>query len=146
MALERDGTRRAVRLASVLLAGLFLLVLVANVLWVLPSPTSINQPRMPPTVSPFPQFRMGPTLHVVTLDPDANLSTRLLMTSLQGIVNRQQVELYLDVPKIAGNTPRTLSFLSSRYNVSSAPMTLVGALDVYANRPTGIVVFDSTRS
>src|SRR2546425_133399 len=124
MALERDGTRRAVRLASALVAGLFLLVLVANVLWVLPSPTSINQPRMPPTASPFPQFRMGPILHVVTLEPDANLSTRLLMTSLQGIVNREQVELYLDVPKGAVNTSRTLSFLSSRYNVSSAPMTM----------------------
>src|SRR5256885_11416583 len=145
MALKQDGTRRAVRLASVLLAGLFLLVLVANVLWVLPSPTSINQPRMPPTVSPFPQFRMGPILHVVTLDPDANLSTRLLMTSLPGIVNREQVQLYLDVPKVAGNTSRTLSFLSSRYNVSSTPMTLVGAIDAYANRSDGIVVFDSTR-
>src|SRR5207253_1494274 len=111
----------------------------------LPSPTSINQPRMPPTVSPFPQFRMGPILHVVTLDADANLSTRLLMTSLQGIVNREQVELYFDVPKVAGNTSRTLSFLSSRYNLSSASMTLVGAIDAYANRPTGIVVFDSTR-
>src|SRR5438309_9894643 len=94
MALERDGTRRAVRLASVLLAGLFLLVLVANVLWVLPSPTSINQPRMPPTVSPFPQFRMGPTLHVVTLAPDANLSTRLLMTTLQGIATRHHAVHY----------------------------------------------------
>src|SRR5437870_1767314 len=145
MALERDGTRRAVRLASVLLVGLFLLVLVANALWVLPSPTSINQPRMPPTVSPFPQFRMGPILHVVTLDADANLSTRLLMTSLQGIVNREQVELYLDVPKVAGTTSRPLSFLSSRYTVSSASMTLVGAIDAYADRPAGIVVVDSTR-
>src|SRR6266566_6014806 len=145
MALERDGTRRAVRLASVLLVGLFLLVLVANALWVLPSPTSINQPRMPPTVSPFPQFRMGPILHVVTLDADANLSTRLLMTSLQGIVNREQVELYLDVPKVAGNTSRTLSFLSSRYNVSSAPMTMLDAIDAYAKRSNGTVVFDSTR-
>src|SRR2546430_10502471 len=146
MALKQDGTRRAVRLASVLLAGLFLLVLVANVLWVLPSPTSITQPRMPPTVSPFPQFRMGPTLHVVTLDPDANLSTRLLMTSLQGIVNREQVELYLDVPKVTGNTSRTLSFLSSRYNVSSVPMTMLDAIDVYAKRSNGTVVFDSTRT
>src|SRR5437660_6075397 len=146
MALKHDGTRRAVRLASVLLMGLFLLVLVANALWVLPSPTSINQPRMPPTVSPFPQFRMGPILHVVTLDADANISTRLLMTSLQGIVNREQVELYLDVPKVAGNTSRTLAFLSSRYNVSSARMTLVGAIDAYANRSKGIEVLDSTRT
>src|SRR5947209_20635428 len=129
MALERDGTRRAVRLASVLLAGLFLLVLVANVLWVLPSPTSINQPRMPPTVSPFPQFRMGSILHVVTLDPDANLSTRLLMTSLQGIVNREQVEIYLDVPKVAGNTSRTLCILPFRYTVSTAPFRHLDALD-----------------
>src|SRR5256886_990610 len=145
MSVEGDATRRAVRIASVGLAALFLFVLIANVLWAVPSPPSMNQRRMPPTMSPFPEFRMGPILHVVTLDADANLSTRLLMTSLQGIVNREQVELYLDVPKVAGNTSRTLSFLSSRYNVSSAPMTLVGAIDAYANRPTGIVVFDSTR-
>src|SRR6266550_5153687 len=141
MALERDGTRRAVRLASVLLMGLFLLVLVANALWVLPSPTSINQSRMSPTVSPFPQFRMGPILHVVTMDADANLSTRLLMTSLQGVVNRFQVELYLDVQKVAGNTSRKLSFLSSRYNVPYDSMTVLEAIDAYSNRTSGIVVF-----
>src|SRR5437660_11604902 len=100
---------------------------------------------MPPTASPIPQLRMRPRLHVVTLDPDANLSTRLLMTSLQGIVNREQVELYLDVPKVTGNTSRTLSFLSSRYNVSSVAMTLLDSIDAYATRSNGTVVFDSTR-
>src|SRR5205809_1385859 len=79
------------------------------------------------------------------MNPKSNLSTQLLMTSLQGIVNHEQVELYLGGPKVAGNTSRTLSFLSSRYNVSSAPMTLVGAIDAYANRSNGIAVFDSTR-
>ena len=145
MSVEGDATRRAVRIASVGLAALFLFVLIANVLWAVPSPPSMNQRRMPPTMSPFPVFRMGPILHVVTMDADANLSTRLLMTSLQGVVNRFQVELYLDVQKVAGNTSRTLSFLSSRYNVTYDSMTMLEAIDAYSNRSSGIVVFDSTR-
>src|SRR2546422_331908 len=139
------ATRRAVRIASVGLAALFLFVLIANVLWAVPSPPSMNQPRMPPTMSPFPVFRMGSILHVVTMDADANLSTRLLMTSLQGVVNRFQVELYLDVQKVAGNTSRTLSFLASRYKVTYDSITMLEAIDAYSNRTSGIVVFDSMR-
>src|SRR3989475_4508874 len=145
MSVEGDATRRAVRIASVGLAALFLFVLIANLLWAVPSPPSMNQRRMPPTMSPFPVFRMGPILHVVTMDADANLSTRLLMTSLQGVVNRFQVELYLDVQKVPGNASRTLSFLSARYNVTTDSMTMLEAIDAYSNRSSGIVVFDSTR-
>src|SRR2546430_7143483 len=145
MSVEGDATRRAVRIASVGLAALFLFVLIANLLWAVPSPPSMNQPRMPPTMSPFPMCRMGSILHVVTMDADANLSTRLLLTSLQGVVNRFQVELYLDVQKVAGNTSRTLSFLSSRYNVTYDSMTMLEAIDAYSNRTSGIVVADSTR-
>jgi len=145
MAVERDVTRRAVRIASATMAALFLLVLFANLLWAVPLPASGNQARMPPTESPFPVFRMGPTLHVVSMDPAANLSTRLLMTSLQGIVNRRQVELYLDVKEVGGNTSRMLSFLSSRYGVTHDTMSMLQAIDAYSNRTSGIVVFDPTR-
>src|SRR2546430_1940313 len=71
MALKQDGTRRAVRLASVLLAGLFLLFPLAHVPWGLPSPTPINHPPRPPPPNPFPPFRIGPVFHVVTLAPHA---------------------------------------------------------------------------
>src|SRR2546427_12574850 len=108
MSVEGDATRRAVRIASVGLAALFLFVLIANVLWAVPSPPSMNQPRMPPTMCPFPVFRMGSILHVVTMDADSNLSTRLLMTSLQGGANGFQLHLYLAVQKVSGNTSRML--------------------------------------
>src|SRR5256885_17078720 len=134
MSVEGDATRRAVRIASVGLAALFLFVLIANVLWAVPSPPSMNQRRMPPTMSPFPEFRMGSILHVVTMDADANLSTRLLMTSLQGVVNRFQIELYLDIQKVAGTTSRTLSFLSSRCNVTYDSMTTLESIHAYTNR------------
>jgi len=68
-------------------------VVVANVLWPGPPPPAVNQPRMPPSQSPFPTFVPGPVLHAARIDADANLSMRLLMTSLQGIVNRAAVEL-----------------------------------------------------
>src|SRR5206468_2174073 len=76
------------------------------------------QSRMPQTQGPFPTFPMGPLLHAVRIDANANLSMRLLMTSLQGLVNRASVELYLDVPGVAGNTSRMLAYLASRYNVA----------------------------
>lgn len=145
MTREIDRNRRATRIAGVVIAGLFLQALVANLLWMPPSPTSGSQPRMPPSENPFPVLHMGPLLHNVTIDAEANLSTRVLLTSLQGLVNRVQVELYLDVEELRGKTSMTLSFLMSRYNVTSVPMSMEEAIDAYANRAAGLVVFDPTR-
>jgi len=100
------------------LAALFVVVLAANLLWPAESIGYAGQPRLPPGVSPFPQFTMGPILHAVTVDPDANLSLRLLLTSLQGLVNRAGVELYLNVTGVAGNTTAMLSYLATRFNVT----------------------------
>src|SRR6267378_911640 len=88
---------------------------------------------------------MGPSRHVVSLDPGANLSTRLLMTSLQGVVNRRQVELYLQVREVASNTSRMLSFLATRYGVVHETMSMLDAIDTYSNRSNGIVVYDPAR-
>src|SRR5439155_534115 len=92
-----DRNRRAIRVAATILAGLILLVVLANLLWPGPPAPTTAQSRMPQTQGPFPTFPMGPRLHAVRIDANANLSMRLLMTSLQGLVNRASVELYLDV-------------------------------------------------
>jgi hypothetical protein len=138
-------TRRSVRVAIALFAALIAFVVVANLLWPELPPSGTTQPRVPPTVDPFPVFRMGATLHVVTLPTNANLSTRLLMTSMQGLINRNQTELYLDADQVAGNPSRMLSFLGPRYGVRSDGMSIEGALAAYSSRARGLVVYDPTR-
>src|SRR5213593_4731056 len=141
-----DRNHRAIRIAGAVLAGLMILVVFANLLWPGPPAPSAAQRRMPPAQSPFPTFPMGPVLHAATMDANANLSMRLLMTSLQGIVNRAAVELYLDVPTgVAGNTSQTLSYLAARYNVTYGVMSAQAAIDAYIHRAAGVVVYDSSR-
>lgn len=142
---EIGPTRRGVRVAGVVFAALIVFVVVANLLWPNAPAPETAQPRMPPSVNPFPIFRMGPTLHSIALPTNANLSTRLLMTSLQGLVNRNQTELYLDVDQVAGNTSRMLSYLGPRYGVRSDVMSIEGAIAAYSSRARGLVVYDPTR-
>ncbi len=127
------------------LAVLFVSVLAANLLWPTESPASAVQPRLPPGVSPFPRFTMGPILHAVTVDRNANLSMRLLLTSLQGLMNRVRVELYLNVSGVAGNTSAMLSYIATRFNVRYDVMSTQTAIDAYARRAAGLVVFDPSR-
>ena len=142
--LDRD--HRAVRVAGGVLAALLISVVLANVLWPGPPSPAAAEPRMPPSQSPFPRFPLGPTLHAARIDANANLSMRLLMTSLQGIVNRAAVELYLDVPTgVAGNTSQTLSYLAARYNVTYDVMSAQAAIDASIHRAAGVVVYDSSR-
>src|SRR5256712_4450338 len=88
---------------------------------------------------------MGPTLHTVRIDANANLSMRLLMTSLQGLVNRGSVELYFDVPGVAGNTSQMLTYLGSRYNVTYDVLSAQSAMDAYVRVAAGLIVYDPTR-
>jgi len=141
-----DRSHRALRVAGGVLGVLLVSVVVANVIWPgSPSPTVV-QPRIPPSQSPFPTFPMGPMLHAARMDANANLSMRLLMTSLQGIVNRVSVELYLDVPGgVAGNTSRMLSYLAVRYNVTYDLISAQSAIDAYVRRAAGLIVYDPSR-
>ncbi|TMA03879.1 MAG: hypothetical protein E6J93_08780, partial [Methanobacteriota archaeon] len=140
-----DRNRRAIRVAATILAGLILLVVLANLLWPGPPAPTAAQSRMPPTQGPFPTFPMGPLLHAVRIDANANLSMRLLMTSLQGLVNRASVELYLDVPGVAGNTSRMLAYLASRYNVTYDILSAQSALDAYVRVAKGLIIYDPQR-
>jgi len=104
--LDRD--HRAVRVAGGVLAALLISVVLANVLWPGPPSPAVAELRMPPSQSPFPRFPLRPTLRAARMDANPKLPMRLLMTPLQGIVNRPAGELYLDVPTgVAGNTSRT---------------------------------------
>src|SRR3989449_5017619 len=145
MAARTDRTRRAIPRAAGILAGLIILVVLANLLWPGPPAPPAAQSRMPSTQNPFPTFPMGPTLHTVRIDANANLSMRLLMTSLQGLVNRGSVELYLDVPGVAGNTSRMLTYLASRYNLTYDVMSAQSAVDAFVGVAAGRIVYDPSR-
>src|SRR2546426_7391537 len=141
--LERD--QRAPRSAGVVLSALLVSVVAANMLWPGPVSPTAAAPRMPPTQNPFPTFPMGPTLHAVRIDGNANLSMRLLTASLQGLVNRASVELYLDVPGVAGNTSQMLSYLVSRYNMTHDIMSAQAVIDTYVRVAAGLIVYDPSR-
>src|SRR2546425_4251968 len=146
MSSSLDCNHRALRIAGAVLAVLMISVVVANVLWPGPTPPAVNQPRMPPSQSPFPTFALAPVLHAARMDADANLSMRLLMTSLQGIVNRMAVELYLDLPAgVAGNTSQMLSYLAVRYNLTYDVVSAQAAIDAFVRRAAGVVVYDPSR-
>src|SRR3989442_5779250 len=98
MSSSLDRNHRALRIASAVLAVLMISVVVANVLWPGPPPPAVNQPRMPPSQSPFPTFVPGPVLHPSRIDADANLSMRRLITSLKGLLNLYADESYLNDP------------------------------------------------
>ncbi|HYR81827.1 MAG TPA: hypothetical protein VEN80_05960, partial [Thermoplasmata archaeon] len=132
-------------MAGVVLSALLVSVVAANVLWPGPVSPTAAAPRMPPTQSPFPTFPLGSMLHAAKMDANANLSMRLLMTSLQGLVNRASVGLYLDVPGVAGNTSQMLTYLASRYNVTYDVLSAQSALDAYVRVATGLIVYDPLR-
>src|SRR5437867_3077239 len=146
MSASLDRNHRAVRVAGAVLAVLMISIVLANVLWPGPTYPAVVEPRMPPNLSPFPTFSLGPVLHAARMDANANLSMRLLMTSLQGIVNRVSVELYLDVPGgVAGNTSRMLSYVAARFNLIYDVMSAQSAIDLYVRRAAGLVVYDPLR-
>lgn len=145
MASGTNPSRAGVRMASGVLAGLFIVVVLSNVLWPGTPPADPTQPRMPPEASPFPIFTMGPVLHIVPLGGNENLSSRLLMTSLQGLVNRNRTELYLYVPDSRWNLTSMLADWEERYRIVYDFISVEEALDQYAPRANGTIVFDPGR-
>lgn len=142
--IERDG--RSVPRAAVGLASLMAMVVAANALWPGPASPDPVPSRLPPDASPFPTFRMGPVLHVMSIGSQANLSTRLLAVSLQGLVNRDLVELYLDSGEGRWNLSAMLSDWEAWYGIVYDFVSLEEALDLYAPRANGTIVFDPSRA
>ncbi len=113
--------------------------------WTTPSSTS-PQGRVDPNLSPFPAFSVGPILHVVPVGPDVNESTRLTLLSLQGIVNRAGVEIYLDFENETSDSASMLSFLRTRYSVPTDTVSIDWVLGHYLSRADGLVVYDPRRA
>ena len=137
--------RHAGQITAAVVTSLFAMVLVSNVLWPGAPPAASEQARWPSGTNPFPSFPAGPELHVVPVGPDTNLSTRLLLASLQGLANRVRAELYLDVDDEAANASSMLSFLVSKYHLRRDRMTIDAAISAYLPSAAEIVVYDPAR-
>jgi len=143
--LRTDRRRHAGHIAAAVVAGLFIVVLVSNVLWPGAPPTTGEQPRWPSTSSPFPILPAGPDLHVIPVGPSTNLSTRLLLVSLQGLASRTGAHLYLDLHDEVSNASSLISFLVSKYGLSVDNMTIDAAISAYLPSAAGIAVYDPAR-
>ena len=122
MGRDREGLRprlgaRLTRetLAPLLVAALLLSTGVANLWWDLGVPSSSNPARLSPAADPFPVIPAAPVLHVLPVPLTTNASAKLTLTSLQGLVNRNGAQLYLDEDNETGNASSLLTFIASRY-------------------------------
>ena len=143
--LRTDRRGHAGQIAGAVVAGLFVLVVASNVVWPGAPPATGDQPRWPPASSPFPVLPPGSNLHVIPVEPGTNLSTRLLLASLQGLANRTGAHLYLDLHDEVANASSMLSFLVSKYRLSFDIMTIDTAIPAYLPSAAGIAVYDPTR-
>lgn len=139
-----DPGGAAIRIGIGVLAALLLLVVVSNLLWPGAMPVDPGQDRMPSGQSPFPTLAMGPVLHVVSPLAGMNQSERLLMASLQGLVNAIRVELFLDLDG-PDAVNATLPRWRELYGISYDVITPDRALDLYTSRANGTIVIDPAR-
>jgi len=133
------------RTAVAVMIALVLATPALYVLWWTAPVSTVPQARFDPSLSPFPVFPAGPILHVVSVPPDVNESTRLTLLSLQGIVNRAGVEIYLDFGNESADPSSILSFLRTRYSVATDAVSIDWLLDHYLGRADGLVVYDPRR-
>ncbi len=136
---------RSDRLAAFVVAGLLVTVGVANLFWSAGVPSTSNPARLNPSVDPFPVFPAAPLLHVLPVPSTANTSEQLTLLSLQGLVNRNRAELYLDFSNETGNVSSILMFLTRHYGVPYDVVTLTWVYEHYLPARAGIVVYDPSR-
>ncbi len=127
------------------MAGLLLTTGVGNLLWDLGLPATSNPVRLDPTSDPFPSIPAAATLHVLPVPWTTNASTRLALTSLQGLVNRGGAQLYLDVDNETGNASSMLTFLASHYGVHYDVVDEAWVYSHYLPTVRGLVVTDPSR-
>jgi len=107
----------------------------------LPTPTS---ELVPGSASIFPSF---PNLHSsfnVQLSRDTSPGMLLSLISLQGLVNRRGVQIYLDSGGW-GNTSFLLPLLETKYNVTFTTISSEQFLTNFSSFATGLVVYDPPR-
>lgn len=114
-------------------------------LWGWAPPPPDDQGRLEPGVSPFPTFGAGSNLHVVTVGMETNHSTRMTLLSLQGLVNRDHVELYIDFQDELSSASPMLGYLVERYNLTYDLVDVSWVLAQYLPRASGLFVYDPGR-
>ncbi len=127
------------------LVGLVVMTGLVDVFWghgILPQG---EQDRVTAPGSPFPSFPVNQTLQVVRVSPSVNYSTRLTLLSLQGIVNREGVQLYLDFRDEVSDAGSILNFISDRYGVTYDVVSVEWVLSRYLSAATGLFVYDPER-
>ncbi len=138
---DRSSIRGRIASMAVLVALLSMVVIV-NALW----GPSIFQPdgqeRISPLESPFPKFSVNQSLHVARIDPKVNYSTRLTLLSIQGLVNRDSVELYLDFENETSDAGSILNFISHRYGITYDIVGIEWVLSRYLQVAEGLYVYD----
>ena len=152
MGRDREGLRPRIgvrlpreTLAPLLVAALLLATGVANLWWDLGVPSSSSPARLSPSADPFPVLPAAPILHVLPVPWTTNASAELTLTSLQGLVNRNGAQLYLDVDNETGNASSMLTFLASRYGVTYDVVDLAWVYAHYLSSVRGIIVTDPAR-
>ena len=152
MGRDREGLRPRIgvrlpreTLAPLLVAALLLATGVANLWGDLGVPSSSSPARLSPSADPFPVLPAAPILHVLPVPWTTNASAELTLTSLQGLVNRNGAQLYLDVDNETGNASSMLTFLASRYGVTYDVVDLAWVYAHYLSSVRGIIVTDPAR-
>ena len=117
---------------------------IAALVWARPS-SNPDQPRLSSGANPFPVFPSASALDVIFVPLSTNASTRLTLASIQGLVNRDGAEIYLDERSELGNASSLLTFLLSHYGLSQSSRDIPAALARYLPRLQGIAVYDPSR-
>ncbi len=132
-------------LAPLVVAALLVLTGGANLLWSLGVPTTSSPARVAAGTDPFPLFPAAPVLHVLPVPWTTNASTLLALESIQGLVNRNGAQLYLDTDNETGNASSMLSFLVSRYGVTTDMVNQTWVYTHYRPSLRGLIVTDPGR-
>ena len=127
------------------MVALLLTVAFANLLWNAGVPATANAARLSTQTDPFPLIPPSASLHVLPVPSTTNESTRLTLLSIQGLVNRGGVTLYLDSDNETGDPSSMLSFLVARYGLSYDVVTLGWVYAHYRPSLNGLVIIDPSR-
>jgi len=133
------------RLAALAVVGLLLAAGISLPLWSAGAQTTSNETRMSPSKDPFPRLPAASHLFVVPVPTSANESTRLTLLSIQGLVNRNRAELYLDFDGEVANPSSLLSFLVPRYGLTVDVVDIAWVYSRYLPSLSGLVVYDPSR-
>jgi len=96
------------------------------------------------SVDVFPSFDAKPNAFVVNVPPDTSQSMELALSSLQGLVNRDGAQIFLNTTE-NGNTSFLLPFIRSRYPVSFSDISPIDFLHNFSTFASGLIVYDPAR-